>query len=423
MENNLLYAKIFENGKIYIGITNNFNNRMYQHKYDAYKYNSKLPVHRAMRKYNHRTEIWAEGIDDRELIELLEIQTIKQLKENGIDVYNVTDGGESIIGVTNLKGENSPIATSKEYYESHSVERSCFIKVCNNKNWGIDDFMEIEDMLSIFHYHKKYFYILKNNSIKNNTKDIENFIKDLDITWDILMYDKSLELYDLVMDIYLQAYMVNDVTRLAISVLQEHYSNIKSHFINEENNFENLINLLLHFTQKFGINSEGTNNQGVVLMLSIINEMIQKFRININQILANSDNTIEDIINESCIVLREHKEAIEENNNVFINELRKKCLRFNKYGKRIDNKKQWEVFNNREDALKYEYDNPLNINEDLICYIETIKTIINKDDYDFLIFYYGNDGKRTSEKYNMTEMQVRNRVHYLVNKIKVNIGG
>lgn len=237
------------------------------------------------------------------------------------------------------------------------------------------------------------------------------------------MYDKSLELYDLVMDIYLQAYMVNDVTGLAISVLQEHYSNIKSHFINEENNFENLINLLLHFTQKFGINSEGTNNQGVVLMLSIINEMIQKFRININQILANSDNTIEDIINESCIVLREHKEAIEENNNVFINELRKKCLRFNKYGKRIDNKKQWEVFNNREDALKYEYDNPLNINEDLICYIETIKTIINKDDYDFLIFYYGNDGKRTSEKYNMTEMQVRNRVHYLVNKIKVNIGG
>lgn len=73
MENNLLYAKIFENGKIYIRITNNFNNRMYQHKYDAYKYNSKLPVHRAMRKYNHRTEIWAEGIDDRELIELLEI--------------------------------------------------------------------------------------------------------------------------------------------------------------------------------------------------------------------------------------------------------------------------------------------------------------------------------------------------------------
>lgn len=26
MENNLLYAKIFENGKIYIGITNNFKN-------------------------------------------------------------------------------------------------------------------------------------------------------------------------------------------------------------------------------------------------------------------------------------------------------------------------------------------------------------------------------------------------------------
>lgn len=158
-------------------------------------------------------------------------------------------------------------------------------------------------------------------------------------------------------------------------------------------------------------------------MLSMVNSMIQKFNKNVKQILANSDNTIDDIVSEAFIVLEEHKKEIENNQNVFINELRNRCLKFNKYGKRIESKKRWELFNDRECEYQDRIKNNLNINEDLICYIETIKTIINKDDYDFLIFYYGNDGKRTSEKYNMTEMQVRNRVHYLVNKIKVNIGG
>lgn len=417
MENNLLYAKVFENGKIYIGITNNFNNRMYQHKYDAYKYNSKLPVHRAMRKYNHRTEIWAEGIDDRELIELLEIQTIKQLKENGIGIYNVTDGGESIMGILKLKGENSPIATSKEYYESHPVERGCFKKVCRNKNWNMEDFMEIEDKQT-FHYHKKYFYINKHNDVKDNTEEIKEYIKDLDITWDILMNDMSLELYDLVMDIYLQAYMVNDVTGLSLFILQEHYSKIKSRYVNEENDFKNLIKLLPYFVQKFSINSERTIHQGGDLMLSVVNNMIQKFRININQIIANSDNTIEDIINESCIVMKEHKEAIECNNNVFINELRKKCLRFNKYGKRIESKKQWEIFNNREQAMVEQFNNEYDINEDVLCQLLDVKEIIGEESYKFLIDYYNFGSKETSLRYHISEPTVKKRVNEMISKVR-----
>lgn len=102
--NGTLYAKIFDNGKIYIGITSNFGRRMVEHKYNAYTKNSQLPVHRAMRKYNHRTEIWAEGIDDWELLNQLEIQTIAQLKDIGVILYNISLGGDGVLG---LKGELS----------------------------------------------------------------------------------------------------------------------------------------------------------------------------------------------------------------------------------------------------------------------------------------------------------------------------
>ena len=71
-------------------------------------------------------------------------------------------------------------------------------------------------------------------------------------------------------------------------------------------------------------------------MLHTVNELIKKFRININQIVTNSDNTIDDVENEAFIVLSENYNEIMNNNRVFINELKKKCLKFNKYGKRIE---------------------------------------------------------------------------------------
>lgn len=89
----VLYVKIFKNKKMYVGVTNNFERRMKQHNDNAYLKNSKLLIYRAMRKYSHATEIWASGIYDRELIYMLEKQTIKQLKDYGIGVYNLTNGG------------------------------------------------------------------------------------------------------------------------------------------------------------------------------------------------------------------------------------------------------------------------------------------------------------------------------------------
>ena len=154
-------------------------------------------------------------------------------------------------------------------------------------------------------------------------------------------------------------------------------------------------------------------------MISIINSMIQKFRININQIISNSDNTIDDIMNESFIIINEYSNEISKNNNIFINELRKRCLKFNKYNKRIESKERWEEFNNREECLKYEYTNKLDIDEDLICVLTDIKNIINKDEYNFLIYYFSHTGKETAFKFNLNEHTVKNRVESIINKIRI----
>lgn len=153
-------------------------------------------------------------------------------------------------------------------------------------------------------------------------------------------------------------------------------------------------------------------------MLSVVNNMIQKFRININQIIANSDNTIEDIINESCIVIKEHKEAIECNNNVFINELRKKCLRFNKYGKRIESKERWKEFNNREEAMVEQFNNEYDINEDVLCLLLDVKEIIGEESYKFLIDYYNFGSKETSLRYHISEPTVKKRVNEMISKVR-----
>lgn len=138
---NCLYVKIFKNGKMYVGITNNFDRRMYMHQYEAYIKNSDFFVHRAMRKYDHKTEVWAKGIKDRELINQLEIQTIEQLKEYGIELYNIAEGGQG----NQMYGDKNPSAKDKIYYKTNSVLRKTFKRVCNNRNWKFDDFKEVLD--------------------------------------------------------------------------------------------------------------------------------------------------------------------------------------------------------------------------------------------------------------------------------------
>lgn len=157
-------------------------------------------------------------------------------------------------------------------------------------------------------------------------------------------------------------------------------------------------------------------------MLEATQKLLKKFRINISQIIRNSDNTMEDIESESYLVLHDFFDSIRENENIFINELRRKCLRFNKYGKRIDSKRDWDRFNAYEKALEADYENPMDTNEDLILNINLVKEIVSEEEYSFLIYYFGYGQEETSKKYNIKEGTARKRVHVLISKIKKELG-
>ena len=157
-------------------------------------------------------------------------------------------------------------------------------------------------------------------------------------------------------------------------------------------------------------------------MLSVVNELIKKFRINVNQIIANSDNTMEDIINESFIVVSDNYEQIKDNDRVFINELKTRCLRFNKYGRRIESKERWEKYNELEQRMVENFRNILNIDEDILCLIVDIKNIIGENNYIFLLDYFTYTGKVVSKKYGISEPTMRKRVSELIEKLRRSYG-
>ena len=157
-------------------------------------------------------------------------------------------------------------------------------------------------------------------------------------------------------------------------------------------------------------------------MLDVVNELIKKFRINVNQILANSDNTMEDIINESFIVVSDNYDQIKNNDRIFINELKTRCLRFNKYGRRIESKERWEKYNELEKRMIENFRNMLNIDEDILCLIIDIKNIIGENNYIFLLDYFTYTGKVVSKKYGISEPTMRKRAYELIEKLRRDYG-
>lgn len=153
-------------------------------------------------------------------------------------------------------------------------------------------------------------------------------------------------------------------------------------------------------------------------MVNIVNTLISKFIINVNQIINNSDNTMEDIKNEAYIVVDNNYSRIKENERVFINELKTRCLKFNKYGKRIESKERWKEFNNREEAMVEQFNNEYDINEEVLCQLLDVKEIIGEEGYKFLIDYYNFGSKETSLRYHISEPTVKKRVNEMISKVR-----
>ncbi len=120
-----IYKFTFPNGKVYIGLAKNLNDRMNKHRYSANnekdKKKYKLPIYCAMRCYGvdkiiNSVEIIDQG-DTKEKLDDLEVKYIEQYKSNINKYrnpeygYNCTDGGDG--GTTGHKH-------TEEYKKQHS---------------------------------------------------------------------------------------------------------------------------------------------------------------------------------------------------------------------------------------------------------------------------------------------------------------
>lgn len=183
---NVVYVKHFENGKKYVGATNNFKRRMQEHNKRARRGDT-APLYIAMRKYEHETEIVFESEDYDEVLKYERI-VIKNFKDLGYELYNLTEGGKGMLGHSHTdetkqkmrenhydsSGQNSGNAHPIEYYETHTSRRDKFKRTCQRMGWNYDNFEEVESDETYVspkgRISKKYYYIYKG----------EDYIREID---------------------------------------------------------------------------------------------------------------------------------------------------------------------------------------------------------------------------------------------------
>lgn len=208
---NVVYVKHFENGKKYVGATNNFKRRMQEHNKRARRGDT-APLYIAMRKYEHETEIVFESENYDEVLKYERI-IIRNFKDLGYELYNLTEGGDGTLGYKHTEetrqklreanlgrfvGENNPMygkthtdevkkmlaeiqkgqksfrAKPMEYYETNATRRDKFKRTCQRMGWNYDNFEEVEtDEVYVSPkgcVSKKYYYIYRG----------EDYIREMD---------------------------------------------------------------------------------------------------------------------------------------------------------------------------------------------------------------------------------------------------
>lgn len=251
MKQHIVYCYTSPSGKKYIGITSKRREKIRKkdHKSCAEK-GIGFSFHQAIRKYgweNFKYEVLCY-VSSRETACLMEKALIKEFNTyyNG---YNDTFGGEGFFG---LCGEESPLATTKEYYSKNSVPRCNFRKTCNIKNWNIADFVEIKDYIKFDKNITNYYYYIPkyDKNIKISYDDIEEFVYKNELFHNILSIDKSIEPHDIIQGIWLKYYFIKDFYQLANNELyklcSELNNNIYQYTPKKQTNIEDYIILKEH---------------------------------------------------------------------------------------------------------------------------------------------------------------------------------
>ena len=156
MFNEIIYMYTSPSGKIYIGQTKNERDRKSQHKSKA-KFGSKLPFHKAIRKYGFDNFDYVVlcHCKDREEVDKMEMYFIDKYNSTDRNIgYNVVKGGKGSVG---LVGSSNPHSKPIEYFETHSSLRANFKRTCKRMGWNFDDFKEVISK-DVNDTSRKYFY-------------------------------------------------------------------------------------------------------------------------------------------------------------------------------------------------------------------------------------------------------------------------
>ena len=132
----VIYLKEFSNGKLYVGVTKEYDRRMYNHEHPS-STNYNKPLYRAMKIHTHTTEILMEFEDYSKALEYEKL-IIRNFKDLGYELYNLTDGGDSLVG------DENPMARPYSYYETNSIPRYQFKDICKRRGWNFEEFLEIK---------------------------------------------------------------------------------------------------------------------------------------------------------------------------------------------------------------------------------------------------------------------------------------
>lgn len=133
----VIYRATLPNGKSYIGCSSrSLNERQRGHKCSALTRKSKLPFHRAIRKYGFENINWEIIYETDSHSKLLskEIELISKLNTVVPNGYNITLGGEGSLGSTHCRGLKKSIEAINNMREaSRSQMKPCVLVNCTDK--------------------------------------------------------------------------------------------------------------------------------------------------------------------------------------------------------------------------------------------------------------------------------------------------
>jgi group I intron endonuclease len=141
------------NGKVYIGQTV----KTLEHRKKIHQWtNTKYPFHRALRRYGRESFVWEilERCDSKDELNEMEFHYIKQSNSKRPNGYNITDGGDGVVGTaitdeTRSKMSMAAFKRPRRVFTDEHKKRISMSRIGNkNPNYGKPMPEHVKDLLA-----------------------------------------------------------------------------------------------------------------------------------------------------------------------------------------------------------------------------------------------------------------------------------